>query len=375
LRWQPQSGWQCGEAPPKADLVLYFGSVEAIEASEAPAVLARDYPGAVVLGCSSGTGILGENIDETGIVGVACHFRDTRLRLVETPVPDASQSAEVGRTLGHALRGEGLAAAIMLSDGIDVDGSAITAGMVEALGPGIPVSGGLAGDGARFERTYVGADMSAGSGRAAALGFYGSSLRISHGSAGGWQSFGPRRRITRAHGCVLEEVDGKPALTLYERYLGDEAAGLPATALFFPLMIWNPDSPDETRVRTVMSIDRAAGTMTFAGDIPQGWGAQLMRGHFDGLVDGAGEAAEIARTGLSAEADGQTLALLISCVGRRLLLGQRTEDELVAVGAAFGRNVTCVGFYSHGEIAPAGKCGTAVLHNETMTVTLLAEAP
>ncbi len=371
IRWRPDSGWSGVDAD--AGLILYFGSVDAIEAAEAPAFLTRHAPRAAVLGCSTAAGILGSDIDEDGVVGVVCRFQNTTVRLVEAEVPDAGCSAGAGRDLGRALRGEGLAGALVLSDGVNVNGSAIAEGMVETLGMHVPVSGGLAADGAMFARTLVGAGGVAGTGRAAALGFYGGALRLAHASAGGWEAFGPRRRITRSHGCVLEELDGKPALALYERYLAEEAAGLPATALFFPLMVWDPDCPEETRVRTVLSIDRERGTMTFAGDIPVGWGAQLMRGNLDGLVAGAGMAGQIARDRFEKPVGADTLALLVSCVGRRLLMGQRTAEELEAVGDALGSGARRVGFYSHGEIAPRAQCGRAMLHNQTMTVTLISE--
>ena len=198
-----------------------------------------------------------------------------------------------------------------------------------------------------------------------------------HGSAGGWDPFGPRRRITRASGCVLEELDGKPALELYKRYLGEEAAGLPGTALLFPLLVWDPEAPKQTVVRTVLGIDRERGSMTFAGSVPEGWGAQLMRGTLDRLVEGAARAggeAQAACTASSGAIAGETLALLVSCVGRHLLLGQRVDEELHAVGETLAAGVTRIGFYSHGEIAPDRLSGLSMLQNQTMAVTLLGEA-
>jgi hypothetical protein len=181
--------------------------------------------------------------------------------------------------------------------------------------------------------------------------------------------------VTRSEGNVLFELDGKPALDLYERYLGDEADGLPGTALLYPLKIWQNDRPDTDLVRTVLAIDREARSMTFAGDIPQGWAAQLMRGNHERLVAGAEQAATLAMAGLAAPAgDGDSLALLVSCVGRRLLMGQRTADEVDAVQRRLGPQVRCIGFYSYGELAPRASTGVCELHNQTMTVTVLTEA-
>lgn len=374
LRWREGDGWDFapGGAPPS--LVLYFGSAGSIESARAPAALAERYPGALVFGCSTAAGIADDRIDEGGIVGVACRFDSTPLRLAEAEVPDSGHSASAGRQLGEALRGEGLAGVLVLSDGTGVNGSALTAALTESLGGRVPVSGGLAGDGARFLRTLVGAGGSARPGRAAAVGFYGGAVRMAHASAGGWDPFGPRRRITRSSGNVLHQLDGRSALALYELYLGEEAAGLPGTALLFPLLVWNPEAPGDTLVRTVLSIDRATGSMTFAGDIPEGWSAQLMRGTFDRLVDGAARAAQVARDALAEAGGGDALGVIVSCVGRHMLLGQRTAEELHAVTAALGPGVTRVGFYSHGEIAPRRRLEPAMLQNQTMAVSLIAEA-
>jgi hypothetical protein len=108
--------------------------------------------------------------------------------------------------------------------------------------------------------------------------------------------------------------------------------------------------------------------MTFAGDVPQGSTAQLMRGTTERLVDAAQSAAVSARL----PGDEPSLAIAVSCVGRRLYLGQRVEDELEAVTSGLGPNCGLVGFYSYGELSPVS-AGTCDLHNQTMTITVLRE--
>jgi hypothetical protein len=206
------------------------------------------------------------------------------------------------------------------------------------------------------------------------IGFYGPAIRVGHGSAGGWDLFGPRRRVTKSAGNVLFELDGEPALDLYERYIGPEdVKGLPGSALLFPIQVYDVDQPDSAVVRTVLAVDRDKRSMTFAGDVPQGWTAQLMRGNFDHLAAGAADAARQARAGLSAGDDDPQFSILVSCIGRRLLMGQRITDEAEAAGAELGPSTPRLGFYSYGEIAPHPKSGTCELHNQTMTVTAFAE--
>jgi hypothetical protein len=181
--------------------------------------------------------------------------------------------------------------------------------------------------------------------------------------------------VTKSAGNILFELDGEPALDLYERYLGEEdAKGLPGSALLFPIQVHDVAHPDSAVVRTVLAVDHDARSMTFAGDVPQGWTAQLMRGNLDRLAGGAADAARQARAGLDAGADDGTFAILVSCIGRRLLMGQRTTAEVEAAGAELGAATPRIGFYSYGEISPHAQSGQCELHNQTMTVTSFAEA-
>ena len=153
-------------------------------------------------------------------------------------------------------------------------------------------------------------------GKVAVVGFYGSRLRVGCGSMGGWDSFGPDRLVTRSRANVLYELDGQSALSLYKEYLGEHAAHLPASGLLFPLSVRGDgaEAGDEGLVRTILSVNEAEQSMTFAGDITQGTHARLMRATFERLIDGAREAAQISRQPLG-DAEPR-LAVLISCVGK-----------------------------------------------------------
>jgi hypothetical protein len=355
-------------------LVLYFGSRGDLENEQRYLELRTRFPEAHIVGCSTGGQILGDEVFDDEIAAVALSFRATRLRLASEGVAAAGFSRRAGEALGRKLAAEDLSAIFVLSDGLNVNGSDLVAGIAGMVGSAVPVTGGLAGDGPRFQATLVGADGPPRDHLVAAVGFYGDAVQIGFGSAGGWDVFGPRRRVTRSSGNVLYELDGEPALDLYERYLGEEdAKGLPSTALLFPLRVYEPDRPDHDIVRTILSIDREARSMTFAGDVPEGWVAQLMRGHFDRLAAGAATAARKA-VGDAHPPAGEQVALLVSCIGRRLLMGQSTADEVEATAPELGDNVKRIGFYSYGEISPHAVSGFCQLHNQTMTITTISEA-
>jgi hypothetical protein len=376
ITWNPRNGWTPQPLGSKnSSLVLYFGARQALASGERYDELRRAFPDAHILGCSSGGQINNNDICDDEIVAAAMRFDRTAVRLARREIAAPGQSRDCGAAIGDALKGDGLAGVFVLSDGLNVNGSELVAGIVQAIGQDIPLTGGLAGDGADFKQTLVGADGAPRSNVVAAVGLYGRAVRFGHGSAGGWDMFGPRRRVTKSAGNVLFALDGEPALDLYERYLGvDEAKALPGSALLFPIQVYDAARPDSAVVRTVLAVNRDDRSMTFAGDIPQGWAAQLMRGRFDRLAAGAADAARQARGGLAADAGGAGCAILISCIGRRLLMGQRTTDETEAAGAELGANSPRLGFYSYGEISPHANSGVCELHNQTMTITTLAEA-
>jgi hypothetical protein len=375
LYWTDVTGWVTDREPPRsADLVLYFGSRAMLSNARHHDALRDRFPDARLLGCSTGRQMVDGDVNDERLSALALDFERTRLELAEAVVEEPEQSRAAGLSIGAELAGPDLASVFILSDGLHVNGSALVDGVASAVGPAVPLSGGLAGDGAAFAETLVGGASPPRSGTVAAVGFYGSAVQFGHGSGGGWDVFGPKRKITKASGNVLHEVDGQPALDLYKLYLGPEdSQRLPGSALLFPMRIYDPRHPAHAVVRTVLAVDNKDGSMTFAGDMPGGWTAQLMRGSFGRLCSGAAEATQQALETMTSPMSGDSAAILISCIGRRLLMGQRIDEEIEAVTAELPPGCRPIGFYSYGEIAPHGQSGRAQLHNQTMTVTLVSE--
>ena len=367
------TGWSSPQSSlgQSAQLVLVFGSRARLEQSERREEIRAAYPNALTLGCSTAGEIHSTHVADDSLVVTAVCFDRVTVRGACVRINQAQNSHDVGRRLAKALNPQGLVHVFVLSDGLLVNGSELVQGLAEHLPPGVAITGGLSGDGSDFKQTCVLWDGRAESGLVVAVGFYGTTLKVGFGSLGGWDAFGPERIITRAQGNVLYALDGKGALELYKRYLGEHAAGLPATALHFPLAVRDPKT-DTAVVRTILAVDEAQGSMIFAGNVPQGHHARLMKSNVAGLVGGAVRAANAGQNVLGAFP--AQLALLISCVGRRLVLKQRTEEELEGVRSVLGPDTVLAGFYSYGEISPLNPTTRCELHNETMTITLLAEA-
>lgn len=365
-RWF-ESGWSIGDALEGAQLVLVFGGTKQLVEARWMAELSAAYPNAHLFGCTTAGEIAGTRVYDDTLVATAVQFEHTQIELAQVQMAECADSVDAGAKLARALPHAGLRHLLVISDGQKVNGSDLVRGLLSQLPPNVQITGGLAGDGARFETTYILAGKQPIAGSVAAIGFYGDRIQVGFGSLGGWDPFGPQRTVTKSAGNVLHELDGKPALDLYKSYLGEHAGGLPATGLLFPLSI-RRRGDQETLVRTILAVDEAQRSLTFAGDVPEGATAQLMKANFDRLVEGAsGAAKSSAIAGIEPD-----LAILISCVGRKLVLKQRIEEEVEAVQEVLGGAVM-TGFYSYGEICPTAPTASCQLHNQTMTITAISE--
>ncbi len=349
-------------------LILVFAAPSFAAEPAALQVLAAQYPQSTLVGCSTAGEIYGAKLCDASLAVALVRFEHTALRLASAPISCTADSDGAGRAMAAQLAAPELRAVLVLSEGTHVNGSALVRGLTALLPPAVVITGGLAGDGARFGPTWVWQGGAPRTGWATAVGLYGAALQVGYGSRGGWDIFGPERRITRSAGNVLYELDGRPALQLYKEYLGERAAGLPATALLFPLALRLAGGAEPQVVRTVLAIDEAAQSMQFAGDVPEGAFAQLMRANFDRLIEAAADAGQHSRIA----ANGPVLSVAISCVGRRLILGERSEEELEATLEALPPSSQQIGFYSYGELSPSGP-GSCELHNQTMTLTTFSE--
>lgn len=349
----------------KSQLVLAFGSSDQIQKPEIFNHLKTSYPAAHIVTASTAGEIIGESVYDNSVVATAVLLEKSRIQCVVTDIKDHENSFAAGSFLIDKLGKDGLRFAFVISDGMNINGSELIAGINSRIPKDVPVTGGLAGDADRFSKTFTGLDEVASQNKIIIIGFYGESLQMGHGSSGGWDEFGPERTITRSEKNVLYEIDGKSALDLYKQYLGDYVDELPGSALLFPISLRLTDSGN--LVRTILSIDEEKKSMTFAGNLPEGSKVRLMKANFDKLIDASSKAANAAHL-----ADTQ-LAILVSCVGRKLVLQDRIEEEIMMVKEALEPNTAITGFYSYGELSPYNSGSNCELHNQTMTITTLSE--
>lgn len=351
-------------------LIIVFGTSN-LDLIQSPLSQLTDfYSEAIIVGASTAGEIIHDELHDDSLVAAVIQFSTTKIRAVYLPLHEHHNAKEVGKNIADELLDTDLKAMFVLSDGLNINGSQLTEGIYSVVGKNIAVTGGLAGDGDRFAKTWTIVDGKPVEGYVSAIGFYGDAIELRHGSKGGWDSLGVQRIVTKSKDNILYKLDDHPALEIYKKYLGEQSSGLPATGLLFPLELKKTSDAQESKVRTILAVNEEDQSITFAGDIPEGSYVTLMKANYDRLIDGAHAAAEnVILDGYEGE---EVLSLAISCVGRRLVLKQRSEEELEATLEVLPRKVKQIGFYSYGEISPlsSGECD---LHNQTMTLTLLWE--
>lgn len=350
----------------KAQLVLIFGDRFDLEDPSVIPELRNLFPVADIISVSSCGNISDINVLDSQMIATAIYFEKAAIRVYGRKLSRYENYFLLGKEISGHLSDPSLKHILVFTGGNSVNGSQLASGL-NSLNH-VSKSGGMAGDGTRFERTIAGLNSVPDDDCVVAVGIYGDNIEIESGSYGGWDVFGTNRIITKSKGNILYELDNQPALELYKKYLGEKTAELPASALLFPLELENTN-PHEKVIRTILAVNHDENSMTFAGDMPEGATVRLMKANFDRLIDGSAKAAQLCFD--SFHNHPVDLALLVSCVGRKWVLGPRVEEELESVKKVIGNIPVIAGFYSYGELSSTG--GMCSLHNQTMTLTTFRE--
>jgi hypothetical protein len=350
-------------------LVLAFGQRTLLEKITPYSSINKLYPNADVIICSSSGQISNQCTVADEVVVTAINFDKTYIKTASIDILSNDSIADLGKIIKNTLLQDNLKSILILSEGTYINGTELINELIQQTEFKIPIYGGLAGDEFSFEKTIVGLNADASAGKIVVVGFYGEHIHFGYSTKGGWSDFGPEREVTVSDKNVLYKIGDRYALDLYKEYLGKYADELPGSSLYFPLSMKETENSPSV-VRTILSIDEEKKSMTFAGNIPEGSFVRLLKGNIDKLIDASSTAA----LDIQKKTDQQNqLVFLISCVGRRIVLGDRVEEELEVVREVFGKNTLLCGFYSYGEISPMKNDFACDLHNQTMTITTIFE--
>ncbi len=306
----------------------------------------------------------------TGSVVLGGVVSDTITFEVASTSSIGAGSENAGRRLAQQLP-RAAAHVQIFSDGLTGNGCAILRGMESVFGPQVPISGGAAGDARAMKQTwqFIGSRVLTDS--VTAIAFSGN-VQVGTGVRSGWFPAGVPKTVTRAAGNVVYEMEGEPALAVYRRYLGPLADKLPAVGIQFPFGIVDEvGSLGESPIlRAPMAINETDGSVTFAGEIPQGSTIGLTTGgSATSLLDASADAARRAMDALGGVSP--SMIFFYSCMARKILLGTRTGEETERISNVVGRHVPIIGFYTYGEYCPNVSGNECKLHNETATVTVV----
>ncbi|OGI68676.1 hypothetical protein A3A05_03250 [Candidatus Nomurabacteria bacterium RIFCSPLOWO2_01_FULL_41_12] len=371
---------QLGDNNP--DLLIVFSSVKYDQQKILDGVRSVA-PGALLVGSST-----------SGEITTAGPLKDRSVAVMAIKSPGVKYFTGVGEDIGANPRlagkiaadkvkeqaGANLKAFMMIPDVLVGNGADIVRGVLDSLGAHFPVVGGASGDDFAFKKTYQYANNKVYSGAVVGLGLTGD-FKIGIGVKHGWVPVGEPMKVTKSAGAVIHEINGAPAVKIYEDYFGEEEAKILRTealaklAITYPLGMKVPGS-DELLIRDPITVDEK-GSITCAAEIPEGSEVRLMIGSREEAVKVAKIAAENAVAQLGGSAP--KAVIIFNCIARNKLFGDKSGDEINAIQEAIGKQVPLIGFYTYGEQAPLGgevknieKCNSA-FHNETVVITILGE--
>ena len=260
----------------------------------------------------------------------------------------------------------------VFSDGLTGNGSALVRGLESVLGTRVPVAGGTAGDDGKFERTCQFHGSKILSDAVVGMGFSGT-FTVSTGVQSGWSPVGIAKKVTRAAENVVYELNGQPALEVYERFLGKHACKLPAVGVEYPLGLVDRHGDlgeeDFCLLRATMSVNREEGSISFAGEVLEDSWVRLTCGDHTSILSAAESAARRALENLGTATP--SLVFVFSCMARKIVLGRRTSEESDMIRGILGDNVPMLGFYTYGEYCPLTVGQRNLFHNETVTISVI----
>ncbi len=368
------------------DLLIVFSSVKYNQQKMLDGVRSVA-PSALLVGSSTSGEITTQGpLKEKSVVVMAIkspdisYFAGVGENIAANPRTAGKVAADKVKEQAKAQGGKDLKAFLMFPDVLVGNGADIVRGVLDSLGAHFPVVGGASGDDFAFKKTYQYANDTIYSGAVVGLGMSGN-FKIGIGVKHGWIPVGKPLIVTKSAGSVIHEIDGKPAIKIYEDYFGEDEAKVLRTETLAKLAITYPlgmkvAGSDELLIRDPITVDEK-GSITCAAEIPEGSEIRLMVGSRDEAI----KMAKVAAKSAVEQLDGSTpkAVIIFNCIARNKLFGDRSGDEIKAIQEAIGVNVPLIGFYTYGEQAPLGgevknieKCNSA-FHNETVVVCVLAD--
>ena len=374
-QWTVKDGWRTlrddlAGRYAKVQLVLIFGASDLLKSVDLYKNVYDEFPNAIVTGCSTAGEICGDEVGDNSLVCTAIEFEHSRVKakhIFMDKYPGLSIE-QVTREMVDELLAPDLVHLLVLAGGDDINASDVVAGLRKQAPKKVGVSGALAADAFKFHDACVIADVMACENTISVIAFYGKGLKVMTSLKAGWFEFGGEKTITKSDKNIMYQLDKGPALPFFELYLGDSINKVPASSFQYPISLRSKHT-DDWLTRSIVKVDRSKSALHFAGDVPVGYRMRLMKTDTEHLVESAARAT----VNMLRRSFYPDFALIVSCFGRKGLMGKDSYKEVKAVRAGFGDHTLMTGFYACGEIGALDSSNPCQLHNQTLAITAFLE--
>lgn len=345
--------------------------------------LATLLPGVSIVGCSTDGEITADGLSVDSVVLILLSSPSMTARAAHFAGLTPENSLQAGREIASSLASERGRALMLFPDGLTCNGSDIIRGAQEVLNSSFIMAGGTSGDRGRFQKTFQIQNGKAHSTSLVGLMLESDTpLEIGFGVMSGWKPIGIAKTVTHAEGNVVYRIENETALDVYSTFLGDKASQLPAIGVEYPFGLVDEsgrvgekgfrDGDEYILLRAPMAVDRSTGAIQFAASIPQGAKIKMTRAKSTEIIEAAREAASRSLQHLTGKPDA---VFFFSCMARKVVLGRKTDQEIMAAREVYGESIPMIGFYTYGEIANCGENAPICrFHNETATFLAIRES-
>jgi hypothetical protein len=361
----------------KVDLAIAFSSID-LSCVPLLKVISNYLAGIRILGCSGAAILSNQGIFKHGVIIMllgfppGTYFNTAYVKNIrERSAVQAGE--ELGENLLHGFQGIRRDLSVIFSDGLIESSSDLISGLQERVGISFPLAGASAADNLAFKQTYIYFDQELLSNAACGI-LWGGKLNFGLGTKHGWKPLGKPRKVTKASGNIINEIDNAPAIKIYEDYLAQDVSQLKKElkriSILYPIGI-HLAGEEEFLLRNVFSIEDD-GSIVLQGNVPQNSQIRLMIGTKETCLTATHQALEEAKRGLFSRPC--NFVLVFDSVSRYILLGRQAGKELEIIKEVLGKDTPIIGLCTYGEQAPLRSInylGRTYFQNQTITIVTI----
>lgn len=286
-----------------------------------------------------------------------------------------SSGEELANKLLYGFKNVRRSLSIIFSDKLITNGTNLINGLQETLGRSFPLIGASASDDFGNQKTFQYVNQELLSEACSGI-LFGGKFNFGFGIKHGWFALGKIRCVSASSGNVIEEIDGAPAVKLYEDYFAKDtmalAKELRRISVSYPLGLYL-QGEKECLLRNIVSI-KNDGSLVTQGDVPQNSKIRLMISTEDSRLKAVIAACEDAKRNL---AGGKIkFVMVFDSAARLALLGRQNDIELGVIKEVFGKDTPLIGISTNGEQAPLKSInylGQTYLHNQSINILAIGD--